>query len=58
MISNEVFAAALHCRRKAFFKRVGEAGEVTEIERIQAQLDRAFAARAVDRVVVHGCSRA
>src|SRR4051794_25918701 len=48
MISNEVFVASLNCRRKAFFKQAGQAGEGAEIERVLLQLDQTYARAALD----------
>src|SRR4051794_36024850 len=47
VISNEVFVGYLHCRRKAFFKQAGQAGEVADIERVTLQLDSTYARTAL-----------
>ena len=48
MISNGVLTSYLHCRSKAYFKQAGLAGEVTEIERVQVQLDKTCTKAALD----------
>jgi predicted RecB family nuclease len=49
MTSNEVFSALLHCRRKAFFKHLGRAGEAAHIESVQIRLERSYARTALEQ---------
>jgi predicted RecB family nuclease len=42
MITNDIFLSHLNCRRKAYLKAAGHAGEPTDLEMIELGLERAY----------------
>src|SRR5579884_3511270 len=47
MITNDLFAAFLDCKRKAFLKAADGAGEPTDFERVHLGLDRVYRQQAL-----------
>jgi hypothetical protein len=47
MITNDLFAAFLHCKREAFLKAAGGVGEPTDFERVHLGLERVYREQAL-----------